>query len=179
MNTKKLIMTALMASLIIVSTFIKFPIPGLSVQFTAQVLFILFAGMLLGAKHGALSVVIFILLGIVGVPVFSKGGGIGYFANYEMGYLLGFIPAAAICGLMTKQNKSFWNLLLAAVVAIVAMYAVALPYIYVLANTFLARNMEFGSLMTLFCLPFLPMDIAKAIIAAFVAWKVLPRISQH
>jgi biotin synthase len=85
----------LFAALIAVGAFIK--IPGPIVPFTAQFLFVNLAGILLGKKGGALAVGVYIALGLIGIPIFAEGGGIGYVLNPKFGYLIGFF-VGAYCG---------------------------------------------------------------------------------
>ena len=75
-KTKNLILCGLFTSLIVVGAFIRIPIPV--VPFTLQLLFTMLAGLLLGGKWGAASVCIYIVLGLMGLPVFAEGGGLAY-----------------------------------------------------------------------------------------------------
>lgn len=77
-GTRKLALCALFTALIAVGAFIKVPIPVVPipvVPFTLQLLFTTLAGLLLGARCGALSVGVYILLGLMGLPIFAEGGG--------------------------------------------------------------------------------------------------------
>ena len=72
-RTKNLMYCSLFTALIAVGAFIKIPIPV--VPFTLQFLFTTLAGLLLGSKMGAVSVIAYMVLGLVGLPIFSEGGG--------------------------------------------------------------------------------------------------------
>lgn len=72
-RTKNLMYCSLFTTLIAVGAFIKIPIPV--VPFTLQFLFTTLAGLLLGSKMGAVSVIAYMVLGLVGLPIFSEGGG--------------------------------------------------------------------------------------------------------
>ena len=98
LNTKSLILCSLFAALISVGAFIKIPVP--MVPFTLQVLFSTLAGLLLGPRLGVVSVGIYILLGLVGLPIFTNGGGPSYIFQPTFGYLIGFIFGAYIIGKM-------------------------------------------------------------------------------
>lgn len=76
MKIRDLILVAMFAALTAIGAFIKIPIPY--VPFTLQFLFCAFAGMILGARLGALSQIIYVAIGLAGIPVFTEGGGIGY-----------------------------------------------------------------------------------------------------
>ena len=79
-TTRQLTMTALFVALIAVGAFIRVPLPNC--PFTLQILFTTLAGIVLGSRLGAASVGIYIVLGLVGVPIFTSGGGPSYFATY-------------------------------------------------------------------------------------------------
>jgi biotin transport system substrate-specific component len=95
------VLSALFASLTAVGALIRIPIPP--VPITLQTAFVFLSGGLLGAGSGALSQCIYIGIGLLGIPVFSGGGGIGYIFDPRFGYLIGFPAAAFIIGLLTKQ----------------------------------------------------------------------------
>ena len=89
-RTKQLVMCGLFAALIGIGAFIQIPIP--IVPLTMQDLFVMLAGILLGPKFGALSVFIYLFIGLLGFPVFTHGGGITYVLQPTFGFMLGFIP---------------------------------------------------------------------------------------
>ena len=82
------ILCAIFTALIAIGAFIRIPVPV--VPFTLQFLFTTLAGVLLGSRLGAISVVLYIALGLLGVPVFAEGGGPGYILKPSFGYLPGF-----------------------------------------------------------------------------------------
>ena len=95
-STRDLVLIPLFAALFSIGAFIKIPI-GL-VPASLQTIFVLLAGMLLGARRGALAVLLYLLLGLIGLPVFTAGGGPGYILHPTFGYLLGMLPAAWLAG---------------------------------------------------------------------------------
>lgn len=106
-NTKTTIMIrcALFTALIAIGAFIQVPVPYLD-YFTLQFLFVILSGMILGPKYGAISVVIYVLIGLMGIPIFAAGGGIQYIFRPSFGYLLGFIAAAFTVGIVAKNIKA-------------------------------------------------------------------------
>ena len=82
------ILCAIFTALIAIGAFIRIPVPV--VPFTLQFLFTTLAGVLLGSRLGATSVILYIVLGLLGVPVFAEGGGPGYILKPSFGYLPGF-----------------------------------------------------------------------------------------
>ena len=104
MSARKLVYTALLAALTAAGAFIRIPI-GISV-ITLQFLFTAMAGVLLGPGGGALSQGVYVALGLVGLPIFTAGGGFGYVLQPSFGFLLGLIPTAAVIGALSRRSSS-------------------------------------------------------------------------
>ena len=111
MKTKDLVLCAMFVALIAVGAFIKIPVPV--VPFTLQFLFTMLAGLLLGPVNGALAVVVYIVLGLIGLPIFTQGGGPGYIFQPSFGYIIGFAVAAYVNGKIAnaKTHPSYRRLL--------------------------------------------------------------------
>ena len=75
-TTRDLILCALFTALSAIGAFIRIPVP--LVPFTLQITFTTLAGLLLGSKKGAISVAVYVLMGLIGIPVFTQGGGFSY-----------------------------------------------------------------------------------------------------
>ena len=93
MNVRMMVRAALFAALTAVGAFIRIPIGDLSV--TLQVMFSLMAGLILKEKWGSISQIMYILCGLVGIPVFTGGGGPQYVLQPSFGFI---IPKKAFCG---------------------------------------------------------------------------------
>ena len=106
MKTKDLVLCAMFVALIAVGAFIKVPVPV--VPFTLQFLFTMLAGLLLGPVNGALAVVVYIVLGLVGLPIFTQGGGPGYIFQPSFGYIIGFAVAAYVTGQIANEKSRFF-----------------------------------------------------------------------
>ena len=102
MKIKEMCMYALFAILIGVGAFIKLPISIVPV--TMQTLFVVMAGLFLKEK-AIYSVMLYVGMGLIGLPVFASGGGISYVLVPSFGYLLGFIGAAYFVGKFSSDNK--------------------------------------------------------------------------
>lgn len=169
-KTTLLTYSALMCSLIIVSTlWLKFTIPGTDVLVTSQVFFILLCGQILPAKYCVYTIGAYIFIGLMGVPVFSATAGPAVIAMPTFGYLLGF-PFAAVAVSQLRKTLSGIKAgsYIASMTGIVVNYVIALSYIAVLKGIFLGAPVPFSVLMTAYCFAFLPLDIAKGILAAFI-----------
>ncbi|MDD2648643.1 MAG: biotin transporter BioY [Eubacteriales bacterium] len=168
-----MIICALMCALTAVSAFIRIPIPGTDVVFSMQVLMVLLCGAVAGPAIGALSQALYVALGLIGLPIFTTGGGFSCALNPSFGYLLGFILGAFVTGLVSRGGKeSLVRFILASLAGVLAIYSVALPYIYILKTLYLSAEMPLSLLISAYFLAFLPLDAVKALIAAFAGRKI-------
>ena len=103
-KTRDLIYCALFAALTAIGAFLHFQL--FQATITLQFFFTAMAGLLLGAKLGALSQLLYVVLGLVGVPIFAAGGGFGYIFNPTFGFLLGLIPTAWVIGKIAEKDRS-------------------------------------------------------------------------
>ena len=136
-STRELTMTALFVTLITVGAFIRIPLPNC--PFTLQILFTTLAGIILGSRLGAVSVGIYIILGLIGVPVFTSGGGPGYILQPTFGYLVGFMVGAYVVGRFSEAspNHSFKQLLIGSILNLLVVYGFGMVYLYMIMNCLL------------------------------------------
>ena len=134
LSLREMILCALFVALITAGTFIRIPV-GTDV-YTLQFLFTLLAGLLLGARLGAAAVATYVLLGLVGVPVFASGGGPGYILQPTFGYLIGFILQAWYCGAAARRlsARNFKRLLAINGVGMAIVYVIGISYFYFVSN---------------------------------------------
>ena len=139
-RTKKLVMCGIFAALIGIGAFIQIPIP--LVPLSLQDLFVMLAGILLGPVYGALSVFVYIFIGLLGFPVFTHGGGISYVLQPSFGFILGFIPGAYITGLITHKvpEPGFKRIFLACLAGIGVIYFFGTAYLYLLNRFYLGND---------------------------------------
>ena len=173
---QKLALTALFAALTAVGAWLRIPTPWSA--FTLQVLFVFLAGALLGPGCGALSQAVYVCMGLVGIPVFISGGGPAYFLQPTCGFLLSYIPAAAVVGLLLRGRAApgFRRVVLACLAGLAVIYAVGLPYMALILNVYLGRGMSLGELLWSGMLVFLPFDALKIVLAAVLTRALLPRL---
>lgn len=141
------------------------PLPGTPVPFTLQVLFILLSGALLGARMGALSQALYLAVGALGAPVFAAGGGIGYLLGPTGGYLWAAPLAAYVTGAVVGRS--------AAVVRIAGALLAGLAVLYVGGAAWLAAWTDPAAALRLGVLPFVGVDLLKALLALLLAsrWR--------
>ncbi len=180
-RTKLLSYSALMCAIIIVSTlWLKFSIPGTDVLVTTQVFFILLCGQLFPVKYCYYTIGVYLILGLVGVPVFSSTAGPAVLAMPTFGYLLAFpFAAAAVSASRTRLAHMKSGRYIASLVGVVVTYVIALVYIAGLKGLYLGTPLPLGTLLSAYCFAFLPLDIIKAVLAALLAQRLEKPLKLH
>lgn len=179
MSARQITMTALFVALVAVGAFIKIPIPYL--PFTLQLLFTTLAGLILGSRLGGMSVIMYLILGLAGVPIFTEGGGLMYVVKPTFGYLLGFAIGAFVAGRMveTSVTLTFKRLLAASFVNLAIVYGVGMIYLYEIKDLYLEKPIGLDVLFIYcFALPVIP-DIFLCILAAVIAKRLLPILKRE
>ena len=174
MKVKDLILTALFAALTAIGAFLGFKFVLASI--TLQFLFTAMAGVLLGRRYGALSQAVYVLLGLVGVPIFAQGGGFSYVLQPTFGFLLGLIPAAWVIGVLAKRPLKFWRTALAMLAGLAALYAIGVPYMALIANGYLGKGLTFWQVMRSGMLIYLPGDMLKIAVGSALCVAVERRL---
>jgi biotin transport system substrate-specific component len=147
----------------LVTIFAQLYVPLWPVPVTGQTLAVLLVGSVLGSLRGAISMVLYAVVGIVGLPVFSEGAhGFGVIAGPTGGYIIGFIFSAALVGWLAERQ---WDRkILKAIVTFAAgtlvVFAIGLPWLAVVLHLNLQQTLEGG------LYPFLIGGAIKALIAA-------------
>ena len=167
-NPRDTVFIALFAALTAVGAFIKIPIPH--VPFTLQTLMVMFAGLLLGSRRGALSQVLYLILGLIGLPIFAQGGGPAYILQPSFGFLIGFIAGAFTIGRVLEKSTDLTlsRTLFALVLGQGVIYLFGLSYLYLNLNFILKKPISFSSVFAIGFLIFIPGDVVKTIIAALL-----------
>lgn len=150
---------------------IRIPLATTPVPITGQVFGVLLAGALLGKHFGALSLVFYVGLGALGVPWFAGWTSAALFGPTG-GYLIGFIPAAALVGWLIDSRprlRRLWGLLGVMVLAVFLIYLFGAVHFAWMMRTDVTTTL----LMAVW--PFIPFDLAKALVAAVVATILLPK----
>ena len=173
MKLRQLCLCALFAALTAIGAFLKIPFALSAI--TLQFFFTAMAGILLGAKLGGLSQLVYVLLGLCGLPIFTMGGGLGYVFQPSFGYLLGLIPAAWIIGKLQEKHLPYWAAMLC---GLAALYAVGLPYLWAIMNLYRGTAMPFGAVVKGGMLLYLPGDALKIAAASVLCRKIRPVLAR-
>lgn len=170
-STKELITAGLFAALVCIGAYIR--IPFLFVPLTAQFLFVNLAILYQSRRFALLSIFTYIFLGLIGLPVFANGGGIGYLLKPTFGYIVGFLLAAGITGtIKDKLPRSLKIHLLLSGINIMIIYICGLIYFYLISNVYLGSSITISKLFVVGCLIFIPGDILSGVISSLLAERL-------
>jgi biotin transport system substrate-specific component len=169
---------SLFAALISAGAFMAIPIGP--VPIVLQNMFVLLAGALLGWKWGGASVLVYLLAGAIGFPVFSAGrGGMAHLFGPTGGYLLSYIPAVVVVGIVSAKfvaaaggssRREAVGDVLGMVVGSAIVYGVGVPWLKIMIG------ISWGKAFSVGMLPFLVGDALKVIAAVYIARLLRPKI---
>jgi len=178
MKAREIVLVGTFAALSAVGAFIR--IPFFPVSFTLQLFFVFMAGIMLGPNLGALSQLVYILIGLLGFPVFASGGGPGYVLMPSFGYLVGFVACAYVTGLVFNLKKApdyLW-MVLSMILGLAAVYLIGVTGLYLNLKYVIGKPLTLVKAIVVGMLIFLPGDIVKISVAAYLSKQLIPRIRQ-
>lgn len=174
---RTMLLSALMAALTAVGAFLRIPMWPAAI--TLQFFFSALSGVLLGPVWGAVSQGVYVALGLLGLPVFTEGGGLGYLLKPSFGFLLGLIPAAAAAGAVSRMARlGRWRYLAGAAAGEVVLYAVGVPYMYMVMHFYLEKAVTVWGLWGAMAV-YLPGDVLKILALTALAPALLRRLPRQ
>ena len=173
------LLASLFTALTAAGAFIRIPLPY--VPITLQTFFVLLAGLILGPQFGFLSQIIYLVVGLIGLPVFTNGGGIGYIFQPTFGYLLGYPVSAYVVGRFLwnhtiNYNVSFVRLLIANLIGVLIIFVLGLAGLYLNLKYVAGKTINFTTLMWTGFIVFIPGDLIKILTCSIIAKKLIPNI---
>lgn len=177
-TVRDITLIGLFVALMVVGAFIKVPNPFFpTVPLTFQLFFCIYAGLLLGTKNAFFSQLVYILLGLIGLPIFASGQGFAYVLHPTFGFIIGFLVAATVIALLVGESKkvSFVKMTLFALIGFVVIYTIGIVYMYFILGLHLGKEVSMigvaGSMV-----PYMIKDLVLVIIAALTSIKIIPAI---
>lgn len=173
MKTREITLSALMIAVLAICSQLSLPIGPIPI--TLQTFAVLLIGMLLPPKQAFTVTTAYLVLGLVGFPVFANGsGGIQAFLSPAFGFAIGFIPAATLMArfLESKLQPTLRTYLTASLLATVVLYLIGLSYMSFIIHTVLGAQMTLFQILTAGMLPFLPGDLLKVILSIGIAQRL-------
>ena len=170
---RSVVLCSLMAALMAVGAFIQVPIGPVPIVLTN--LFVLLTGLLLGARWGTASAALYLLVGALGLPVFSGGrGGLAHLFGPTGGYLFGFVLSAWITGFISGCfRRSISGSLLAVIFGSLVIYGLGVPWLKIITH------MTWNKAWMVGMVPFLPGDVLKAISAVILFRSLKPMLDRQ
>ena len=146
----------------------KVQTPFTLVPATMQTFVVLFLGMVLGYKLAAATIVLYLLEGSLGLPVFAKGGGVAYLMGPTGGYLIGFILTAFFAGMIKVKNDPV-------IIFIYLLFSVSIAYIFGLLGlwNYMGLDKSFKQVFLVGAQPFLLIEIYKILILAVLSKQIV------
>lgn len=181
-NTRMLALTSLFTAMTVVGAQLRVPLP--LVPLSMQDFFVVLSGLILGPKYGALSQILYLVLGLAGLPIFTKGGGPAYVLQPTFGYLLGFPVASFIAGKVLqrtgKRTPATWSrLVLAGSLAVLALLTLGVFYLWLNTNWIIGAEMTLRRAIYIGALVFLHGQVLKIFAAGLLYRALQPRMRLH
>ena len=180
-RTRNIVLISLTEALTTAGAYLRVPVGP--VPISLQTLFVLLSGALLGPWLGAAAMSSYILLGLIGLPLFTGGGGPQYVFSPTFGFLLSFPVSAMAVGLLLKSPKGSGSLsmgrkLFAFTVGTGIVYLIGVPWLSL--NLLLIQGKKIGiqPLLMMGMVPFLPGDAFKIFLASWLLGPVERTLSQ-
>ena len=168
-TTQQMALVAIMTALTCILAPFSLPIGPVPISLTNLVIY--FSLYLLGWKLGTLSYVIYLLIGLVGVPVFSGfTAGPAKLFGPTGGYLIGFIPMAIIAGIVIDKFSQRWIQILGMIVGTAICYAFGTAWFCIQAGY------TVSAALAVCVIPFIPADLIKMVIAMIIGPEIRKRL---
>ncbi len=174
-----LTLSALFCTLICVGSFIRIPMPNM-MPMTLQTFFVLLTALVLPLKASTLAIATYIALGLIGLPIFSGGGGLGYVLMPNFGFIIGFFISSVIIGFLIQKlkNRKLWHYIIISLLGITIIYIIGLIYFAFITNVYNNNNYSAIWFIQTAFLPFLPKELICIVLASISACKIGPYITK-
>ena len=174
LTLREMILISIFAALTAIGAFIKIPTP--LVPFTLQFLFCAYSGVFLGARNGLYSQLLYVIIGLIGIPIFASGGGPTYVLQPTFGYLLGFITCAYVIGYFSQNlvKITFLKIMSVTLLGLCFIYLFGVTYLYLIVNFYLQKQMAISTAITVGFLPYITADFLLSILVALTAVRIIP-----
>ncbi|EIW17956.1 MULTISPECIES: biotin transporter BioY [Pelosinus] len=174
LTLREMILISIFAALTAVGAFIRIPTP--LVPFTLQFLFCAYSGVFLGGRKGLYSQMLYVGIGLIGIPVFASGGGPAYVLQPTFGYLLGFIACSYTIGQLVQRFSAitFIKVYSAVLLGLFFVYVCGVGYLYLIINFYLHKQMTLQAAIGVGLLPYITSDLILSLFIALTAIRVIP-----
>lgn len=174
MKIKDLTLMSILLTLLIICS--KLTIQIGPIPLTLQTFCVIIIDFILKIKKSMIVFASYILMGIIGIPVFSSGGGFGYIFYPSFGFIIEFFLSCLITGLNISNKKIF--LFLQELMGLLIIDIVGIIYMYFIMNYYLELDKSLSYIISVRLIPFLIKDIASVLISTIVYIKLIPAIKK-
>jgi len=177
MKTMDLTRIALLTTMVAVGAFIEIPAPVIG-SFTLQLTFVILAGILLGKKNGTIAVLIYAVGGLIGIPWFAHGGGIGYVIQPTFGFILSFAAAAYISGLFREYSEKKYKkvrlnwVIAGSVISTLVVWVFGMLYLSAIYQYVLGKSFGYSKALLSIFSPSLVVDLILAVVISGVGIRI-------
>lgn len=161
---QKLLLTALFTALTAAGAILHIGEASLQTMFSVA------SGLLLGPVWGPVSQILYVGMGLLGVPIFIEGGGLLYVVHPTFGYLLGMILSSFVAGILTEKTE--WNIWLITALSLLSVYLIGIPYSYFYFKS-QTDEMTWTAAISM-GIVFLPMDFGKWFVVSPLGNRLIP-----
>ncbi len=180
MKTKDITITSMLIAVLVVCSQLSVPIGPVPV--TLQTLAVLLIGFLLSPKNALFATVVYTVMGLAGLPVFSAfSGGLHSILMPSFGFVIAFIPASfAQAKYLSKVNAlETKHLVISGLINFIITYAIGIPYMAFILNIYMNAQMGLVAILMAGMIPFIPGDLIKLFTGVVMAKRLLPVIQKR
>jgi len=179
LTVREMILISIFAALTAVGAFIKIPTP--LVPFTLQFVFCAYSGIFLGARNGLYSQLLYVTIGLIGIPVFASGGGPAYILQPTFGFLLGFMACSYVIGLFSQHFSkiTFPKIFSTVLLGLLFVYLFGVSYLYLIVNFYLQKQMTVIAAIMVGFLPYITSDFILSTLVALTAVRIIPILQKN
>jgi biotin transport system substrate-specific component len=140
---------------------------------TLQTFFVLLTGIVLPLKASTLAIVTYIALGLIGLPIFSGGGGLGYALMPNFGFIIGFLIATVIISTVTEKlkNRKLWQYIVISMLGMAVIYTIGILYFIFITNVHNNNDYSAAWFIQIILLPYLHKELLCVLLSSITAFK--------
>lgn len=172
MKIKRLAIDSLFLSLLIVSGLINIRLPLTDIAFTLSLLVVFIISIKCNLLDGIFIVLGYVTIGLIGIPIFTNGGGIRYIFEPSFGFILGYFFIVLVMNIGKKYYMSnLFLYILFMLASLTLVYLIGIIYVYVVKRYYLGITLDISILLKAYVLVFIPFDILKGILSYIIVKK--------
>lgn len=171
-TVRGMVFMAIFAAIICIAAPFSVQIGPIPITFATFAIYL--AGAVIGGKRGMIAVIVYIMLGAVGLPVFSNfNGGFAALLGPTGGYIIGYVPLVFLTGIFAEMNsKKHWTMVIGMLLGTVALYTFGTAWFMIMTGSGLGRA------LSLCALPFIPGDGLKIVCVTAVAMPLRAKLNR-